>query len=55
MVGDICVSKHTRKNHSGTNVVVRDLFYKVRMYSVHDIRENLTSYTLVSCEAKTDN
>ncbi|KAK4511738.1 uncharacterized protein ATC70_007282 [Mucor velutinosus] len=28
MVSEICVSKHTRKNRSGTNVVVRDLFYK---------------------------
>ncbi|GAN00873.1 mismatch repair-related protein [Mucor ambiguus] len=28
MVGEVCVSKHTRKNRSGTNVVVRDLFYK---------------------------
>lgn len=28
IIGEICVSKHTKKNHSGTNVIVRDLFYK---------------------------
>ncbi|KAI8638060.1 hypothetical protein BD408DRAFT_447080 [Parasitella parasitica] len=28
MVGEIYVSKHTRKIRSGTNVIVRDLFYK---------------------------
>ncbi|KAL7312159.1 hypothetical protein PS15m_007956 [Mucor circinelloides] len=28
MVGEVSASRHTRKNRSGTNVVVRDLFYK---------------------------
>ncbi|KAI9482923.1 MAG: hypothetical protein EXX96DRAFT_556133 [Benjaminiella poitrasii] len=28
LIGEIIPSKHTRKNHSGTNVIVRDLFYK---------------------------
>ncbi|KAL9559961.1 hypothetical protein MBANPS3_000181 [Mucor bainieri] len=28
IVGKVCVSKHTSRNRSGTNVVVRDLFYK---------------------------
>ncbi|CAO0800988.1 unnamed protein product [Mucor circinelloides] len=28
MVGEVSVSRHTKKTRSGTNVVVRDLFYK---------------------------